>query len=255
MPPGAAHGGYQVWFNRDERLERGPEIPPAEARTPSGVRYLAPTDSDAGGTWITVNEHGVTVALLNGFTLSKGPERRDYTSRGALVRSLADLTELPQLWARLSPARLAEFRPAVVCLLFPGEHPVVARWDGRDVEVDVDGTGQLPLTSSSYEQDEVQAFRRDLYRERVTAHAAGGAARPEDLQAFHAYVTPEGATAMTPSMAREDAATRSHCAIRVRPGEARFSYRPGPPHGNGPVTVTTLRSPHAAEKRYGSNTR
>lgn len=248
-PQVAEHAGYQVWFNRDERVERGDEIPPAEARTPSGVRYLAPTDSDAGGTWIAVNEFGVTVALLNGFTVSKGPTRSHYTSRGVLVRSLAGLKHLPELWARLSPAELAPFRPAVVCLLFPGQRPVVARWDGRDVEVDLDGTGQLPLTSSSYEQDDVRTYRRDLYQERVTTRAKGGAARPQDLEEFHAYVTPKGPTAMTPSMSREDSATRSHCAIDVRPGNIRFAYQPGPPHGTEPVSVINLRSPHAAPGR------
>ena len=245
MSPGDPAGGYRIWFNRDELRSRGPEIPPSEARTPTGVRYIAPTDSDAGGTWIAANEFGVTVALLNGFIESKGPPRALYTSRGALVRSLADLAGISQVWSRLTPARLADFRPSVLCVLAPGERPAVIRWDGRDVEIDVLGDRQLPLTSSSYEQDEVQRFRRDLYREQVTARAAGGPPRPSDLAAFHAFIGGDGPSAMTPSMAREDAATRSHCVIHVLPGETRFGYIPGPPHGAPELTTVTLRSPHA----------
>ena len=73
--------GYTLLFNRDELRTRGPEIAPSETRTDSGVRYVAPTDSDAGGTWIAANEHGVSVALLNGVE-SRGSERGG-TSRGA----------------------------------------------------------------------------------------------------------------------------------------------------------------------------
>ncbi len=243
-PLDAERDRYQVWFNRDELRRRGAEIPPAEARTPSGVRYLAPTDSDAGGTWIAVNEFGITVALLNGYVVSKGPDRSKYTSRGALVRSLADLQGISDIWARLTPASLAEFRPAVLCLLCPGERPMVARWDGRDLEFDVRGDRQLPLTSSSYEQDEVQRYRRELYRKTVSKAAGGGPALAEDLMAFHAFVGPDGPTPMTPSMAREDAATRSHCAIDVRPGVIQLTYVPGPPHITAPGPTVSLRCPH-----------
>lgn len=241
----AGRAAYTLLFNRDELRTRGPEIPPAEARTESGVRYLAPTDSDAGGTWIAANEHGVTVALLNGYIESRGPSRDDWTSRGALVRSLADMRSAEELWRRMSPRRLAAFRPSVVVALSLGERPLVARWDGLDVAFDPRADLALPITSSSFEQSEVQRFRRDLYAREVRGGAAPTeAARPtvEALSAYHRWTGPDGPSALTPSMARPDAATRSHCRIEVRHGEVRFDYVPAAPHEETTSTTVTLRS-------------
>lgn len=234
---------YRLYFNRDELRSRGPEIPPSEARTESGVRYIAPTDSDAGGTWIAVNEYGLTVALLNGYVESKGPALESYTSRGALVRSLADLRSVTSLWSRLSPSSLRAFRPAVVVAVAPGEWPMMARWDGRDVVTDVRAERRLPVVSSSYEQSEVQAFRRRLYRETVGDPSdRDETPSPHALEAFQAFTGPEGPSAMTPSMARSDAATRSFCAIEVDPGVARFRYAANAPHLGAPDHVVTLRT-------------
>ena len=229
---------YRLFFNRDELRTRGPEIPPSEACTESGVRYIAPTDSDAGGTWIAVNEFGVTVALLNGYIDSKGPIRSAYTSRGVLVRSLADMTALGDLWKRLSPRALAPYRPAVVVALAPGEWPILARWDGRDVVLDVRADRRLPIASSSFEQSDVQRFRRELYRRTV----GDAAPAPDALRRFQSYIGPDGPSALTPSMSRPDAATRSNCAIEVDPGVARFRYVADAPHAAVPEHVVTLRT-------------
>ena len=53
-------GGYELFCNRDERLERGPELPPSVLER-AGVHLVAPRDSDFGGTWIAVNEHGIAL--------------------------------------------------------------------------------------------------------------------------------------------------------------------------------------------------
>ncbi|MEE2939551.1 MAG: NRDE family protein [Planctomycetota bacterium] len=237
--------GYTLLFNRDELRARGPEIAPAEARTDSGVRYIAPTDSDAGGTWIAANEHGVSVALLNGYVESRGHRQGDWTSRGALVRSLADMRSAEELWRRMSPRGLDAYRPSVVVALGLGERPLVARWDGRDVAFDPRADLALPITSSSYEQSEVQRFRRELYdrevRDGLAPHAAG---RPSlaALDAYHRWIGPQGPSALSPSMARPDAVTRSHCRVEVRRGEVRFQYVPAAPHEGADSTTTTLRS-------------
>ncbi|MFC6991742.1 NRDE family protein [Haladaptatus sp. GCM10025707] len=69
-----------VAANRDERLDR-PSTPPT---TWDGDPIIvAPGDSEAGGTWIGYNEHGVFVAITNRWVDGElVPER----SRGLLVR-------------------------------------------------------------------------------------------------------------------------------------------------------------------------
>ncbi len=238
-----AHRGYRLFFNRDELRSRGPEVAPSFEQQ-RGVSYVAPSDSDAGGTWIAVNEFGLTVCLLNGYVESRGPARGHWTSRGQLVRSLADLPTITAAWNRLSPAALVEYPPCVVVIVPPEGRGLVARWDGLDVVLDGQGERQLPVTSSSYEQNGVQAARRETYRTMVAE--PGGDAPPdaESLRAFQNYVTPEGPTAYTPTMARPDAATRSQCIVEVDETEVRFLHVPGAPHETRASAPTVLaRSP------------
>ena len=59
-------GTFRLFFNRDERRTRRPAIPPAVHRK-GDTRFIAPRDGDFGGSWLGVNEHGVSLCLLNGY--------------------------------------------------------------------------------------------------------------------------------------------------------------------------------------------
>jgi len=219
---------YEAWFNRDERRTRGPERPPSEARTDDGVRYLAPTDSDAGGTWIAANEFGFTVALLNGYIEPRGPRRETYQSRGFLVRGLANVRALGELWGRLTPRTLVPYRPAVVVVLAPDGDSRIVRWDGLDAVVSPAGHAELPIVSSSYEQSRIQVARRALFQDLVADPARP---RPEELARFQSWIDPSaGPSAETPSMARDDAATRSQIHIEVSAREVAMRHAAGAPH-------------------------
>jgi len=239
--------GYRLWFNRDELRSRGPEEPPRLGVAPSGVRYIAPADSDAGGTWIAVNEVGITVALLNGYRHPRGETREEWTSRGHLVRELAGIRSITEAWRRLAPSRLSPFRPLVLAVLTPTQPALIARWDGRDVSLDPRGERQLPVTSSSYEQSEVQVRRRALFSDLVrTDPGSGVPVDADDLEAFQAWTPGAGPDAFSPSMSRPDAATRSQCQVQVTAGEVAFRYTPGPPHEtapNAPVLIPRCPGP------------
>src|SRR6185295_12334723 len=58
-------GGYLLAANRDEHVTRGVARPPERAQA-GGNSFVAPRDSDAGGTWIAVDRDGRTLCLLNG---------------------------------------------------------------------------------------------------------------------------------------------------------------------------------------------
>ncbi|MEF8790996.1 MAG: NRDE family protein [Haloarculaceae archaeon] len=68
-----------VVANRDELYARESHPPAVEA---SELRFLAPRDEEAGGTWLGYNEAGVVVAITNRWVESPDGER----SRGLLVR-------------------------------------------------------------------------------------------------------------------------------------------------------------------------
>ena len=67
--------GYHLLANRDEKRTRAIAQPP-RVRRHFGVRYLAPTDTDHGGTWIAVNEYGIAACLLNRPGLTRGVQSR-----------------------------------------------------------------------------------------------------------------------------------------------------------------------------------
>ena len=70
--------------NRDEALDRPAEPPaPREHADGDGVRYVAPRDAEAGGTWIGLSAAGVAVAVTNRWL---DADREGDRSRGLLVR-------------------------------------------------------------------------------------------------------------------------------------------------------------------------
>lgn len=83
--------------NRDEALDR-PSSPPRSWEE-NGVRFLAPRDELAGGTWLGLNEHGLFVGITNRFGATKHPDRR---SRGALVTDALQARSVEALHAQLA---------------------------------------------------------------------------------------------------------------------------------------------------------
>jgi uncharacterized protein with NRDE domain len=72
-----------VAANRDERYSR-PSVEPGLIE--SEHRIVAPTDEEAGGTWIGYNDAGLVAALTNRWAPTPGKDR----SRGLLVREALD---------------------------------------------------------------------------------------------------------------------------------------------------------------------
>ncbi|NKB23842.1 MAG: hypothetical protein GKR87_05585 [Kiritimatiellae bacterium] len=55
---------YEVFFNRDEQRTRLPASPP-QIRIRNHMKYMAPIDEQAGGSWIGVNEGGLTPSYVS----------------------------------------------------------------------------------------------------------------------------------------------------------------------------------------------
>jgi hypothetical protein len=220
--------GYQLFFNRDERRERGPEVP-AALRRRGRTRFVAPLDGDFGGTWIAVNEHGLSVCLLNGFPAhgaATGDPRREYTSRGSLPLSLIELDCCTDISRNLLDRDLAPFRPFVLVAFAPGGAGLTARWSGAGLDIEDQRPAEQPLVSSSFYTEQVRASRVAVFRELVSwaAHADPAAGH----LAFHASHLPERGP-HSPCMHRPDASTVSFSRIEVRDREVAFHYTPRSP--------------------------
>jgi hypothetical protein len=233
-------GGYDVFFNRDERRTRLPAAPPS-VRTVDGTRMLAPTDGDFGGSWLAVNERGLVVALLNGAVGSTIEDpRATWTSRGLLVRALAGSSSTADAIARLERTDLARYRAFVLVLLDLARDRRTAIWSERTLVVDPAADVALPIVSSSFDSAEVARGRRERFR----ALAAETWASPAELhRAYHKDHAPERGPRSV-CMHRPDAETVSFSRIEVEPRAIRFLYWPvSPCRATGDPVAAELARP------------
>lgn len=220
-------GCYHVFFNRDERPTRGPASPPAPLWA-GQRRFIAPLDGDFGGTWLAVNEAGLTLALHNARTEAPGELREPaggYTSRGLLVTSLAGAGSADEVRERLLSLRLDPYRAFLLTAFEPDGLPRLARWNGRRLKFEEAGESALPLVSSSFATDEVRTSRAELYR-RLSRES--DADPVERHLAFHESHLPARG-AYSPCMHRPDASTVSFSWVRVGREEVEFRYSPRSP--------------------------
>lgn len=216
--------GYHLLCNRDEKRTRGEAVGPRAAKH-DGVRYLAPIDFDQRGTWLAVNEYGLSMCLLNG----PPPRHPGARSRGHLIPQLIHARDLDHAAELLCSTDLRPYSPHTVLMVQPQHTVLIAHWDGRRISFLPNGEPHRPLTSSSVDPD---GARRDRCRE----FARRLRNTPADLYDFH--------SSPIACVRRSDAETVSFSWIVVAGSEIRFFYSPAPPCRWAPGEQITL--PRAA---------
>ncbi len=213
--------GYQLFFNRDEKHTRKIALPP-RLRSVNGVKFIAPLDSDHGGTWIAVNEFGLSFCLLNRYDEFAA---QPAISRGLLVLELIDCASTAEVQGKIAALNLSQFRPFTLAVLSLGESAIVFQWTSSRLLFDLHGEEQLPLTSSSFETEIVTAVRKHQFTElRETAEKIDR----KLLWDFHRSHQPERSP-YSVCMHREDAQTVSFSWLNVTPERIEFHYYPHAP--------------------------
>ena len=230
-----ARDGYDLFFNRDERTGRGPERPPQQELLVD-TQVVLPADGDHGGTWLAVNEHGLTVCILNGYVASRGPEPGTPRSRGLLVRDLAHHLSAPEVGSALARSDLSPYPPFVLLAIAPDATPLWSRWDGLALESKEDADDLRPIASSGQDQAAAQRARAARYAQLLEEHGRVDRALIERFQSDH----DRGPSALTACMHREDAQTRSQCRVMVDARSVELVHVPGPPCRTSPSPALTL---------------
>lgn len=218
-------GGYHLLCNRDEKLTRREAWPPYVDRV-DGLRTIAPRDGDFGGTWIGVNEAGVSICLLNGPAAKPGALAP--ASRGSLVMDLLGCPSVQIAVRRIHGMALTRFAPFMVVALERRAPAQVVEWRGDGALVCQTGDHLCPLVSSSFDPDGVKDTRRREYAQLTQAGI-----ETSRLQEFHQS---HGGSAgpHSPCMHRHDAKTVSFSWITVTSEAITFQYKPGSPCENKP---------------------
>lgn len=214
--------GYQVFFNRDEQKTRALAMPPKQYQV-NGVDMIMPLDPTGGGSWISINEFGLSLCLLNNYQgiVPDGP----LISRGLLLKNMSLSRNIAQLTEAFYRLELSSFAPFTLLAFAPNltQHNgvvVAYKWDG--VQQNIVETDS-PLFSSGVDLARVQAHRQAKYDQLISTGK-----NQQNLLMFHSHHHSEQPHLGT-CMHRSDAHTVSFTHLRNRHGQASMFYAPGAP--------------------------
>lgn len=213
--------GYELFFNRDERLSRRRADQPT-VQCLDGVQYVSPTDADAGGTWIAVNQFGVTVCLLNHYQFEQIATYKDWTSRGEIVRKFAVTSDLELAELRFNDLDLHDYRAFRMFIIDQTGQNRLCVWDGHSARVERNVS--TPKSSSSVDALHVKSVRKALFADLNLVASKSS----KDYLNFHASHLP-GRSKESVCMHREDAKTVSMSHVSVSGQAIEFRYADGSP--------------------------
>ena len=214
-------GGYELFFNRDEQLSRRQaELPKIQMN--NDVQYISPTDSDAGGTWIAVNQYGITVSLLNHYQFEQIETYKKWVSRGEIVRSFAQTKDIASAEQSFDQLDLNSYRAFRMFVIDQQGNNRLFVWDGHSGRIESNVT--TPKSSSSVDSKNVKKKRKDLFRD-LNLIGSGDA---QEFIAYHASHMPSKSKDSV-CMHRDDAKTVSLSHVNVTKSGIYFAYADGSP--------------------------
>jgi len=218
--------GYELFFNRDELISRSraelPGIHGTNSAQSNGLSYISPTDADAGGTWIAVNELGVTVSLLNHYQYEQIETYKRWTSRGEIVRQFAATHDLRLAERQFLQLELKDYRAFRMFIIERSGQNKLFVWDGHKSRIEHNVT--TPKSSSSADAKNVKAQRKQLFKDLQLADR-------KDTQAYlnyHSSHIPDKPKESV-CMHRDDANTVSLSVVKVDSVSVSFMYADGSP--------------------------
>jgi hypothetical protein len=229
----ARRDGYALGMNRDEKRTRAIALPPSLLRL--GPRLaLGPTEP-GGGTWIGVNDHGVTLALINWYSVTTRVEGKA-KSRGEVVLAALRALNGAQASERVARLPLPQINPFRLIGVFPAEQAVVEwQWDLRRLKEVRHPWRTATWISSGYDEPGAQRTRGAVFRAASRQSDAGSAVW---LRRLHRSHRPKRG-AYSICMHREDAVTVSYTEVQFANGTATMRYLSGSPCEATPERLAT----------------
>lgn len=197
-----------VTMNRDEMIARAPEISPSIHEPGNAPSWIAPRDSERGGTWMGVNTHGVAACLLNAYLPGESllPDTSGkFLSRGTIIPALLESGDAEESLAWLRDRFDPTVYPSFTLLVMSWHGTTTYEWlrQGSPLIQEVSEEWMI-RSSSGWDTEEVSAWRE----ERLAEWREGGCESYGTLPAFHILDDPDD-PGHAPLMKREWSATRS----------------------------------------------
>lgn len=231
--------GYTLFFNRDESRKRPAAIPPDE-KSIRGTRILSPTDPEGGGTWLLINQTGLSLGLLNYYEARVNYQPPNRKSRGLLPLKFAPYGELSELKRALEKTDFSHYPPLHFLAVDTQSRSLLMTWDGQNKSFSNPRGRDLPISTSSFATQNVAAARKAEFCKQLAL-----ASDPvEALEAFHTNAAPGPATHAA-LMSRPDAKTVSVTRIYVSANRVHMRYQARPddtPRLSSPITLSMARA-------------
>ena len=210
--------GYLLGMNRDEKRARPKGFPPSQKEI-DGHRVIYPSEP-RGGTWISLNNSGVTLALINWYSVSRRITTNP-VSRGEVIPSIST-ADSPDLVDRaFSNLPLLSINPFRLIGIFPKPKKVVEwRWDLRELERKHHPWRSQQWISSGFDEPTAQTIRSRTFKQFLTQASAGTS---DWLRRLHASHAPQSGPFST-CMHRPDAVTVSYHQISVSRGKGCLQH-------------------------------
>jgi hypothetical protein len=221
---------YHVFFNRDEQRSRSMALSPQQF-TINSTEALMPIDPDGNGTWISTNEFGLSLCLLNYYQGIK--PQGSLISRGLLVKALSAKKTIQEVHQALLQSRLNDYASFSLLTFGYDVHGQFVQqtwqWSGEQLtQIHLNS----PFTSSSVEFEQVSTSRLALANQMRMKNVA-------DLARYHQSHQPDKSH-LSACMHRTDAKSVSLSHIHVDQQQSLFHYKGASPCSSEPFVTTEL---------------
>src|SRR5262249_33874050 len=235
--------GFYLARNRDKKRDRLAGLAPTVVQI-EGHRAVFPSEP-TGGTWISANDSGMCLALINWHRIQHKP-KNDSVTRGSVVRELAGKSTANEIATAVKKVPLRKLRPFRLIAIVARERRVIEwRWN------------LLRLTIRNHEWQRQHWFSSgfDEHRAEVERQRVCEAASPPPLadsltwlRQLHRSHAP-GRGPFSICMHRSNARTVSYTEIAVSTKRATIRYKPGPVCSAAATVSTIISLSPSADQR------
>jgi hypothetical protein len=226
--------GFYLAMNRDEKRDRfaalAPTIVDLESR-----RAVFPSEP-TGGTWISANDAGVCLALINWHRVGRQP-KNDVVTRGEVVRALAGKSGTDEIADGIGTLPLQKLRPFRLIAIVPSEKLVTEwRWNLEWLTMRNHKWRPQHWFSSGFDERRAELERQHVCDTAHNEQAIGGLKWLRQLHRSHAPARGPFSICMH----RRDASTVSYTEVAVSEKRATMRYKAGACCSNGAIVTKTI---------------
>ena len=226
--------GFYLAMNRDEKRNRFHALAPTVVDL-ANSRAVFPREP-TGGTWISTNNAGVCLALINWHCVKREP-KTGVVSRGEVVKALAGASCADDVANALAKLPLRKLRPfRLIAIVAPEKAVTEWRWNLEWLTMRTHQWRRQHWFSSGFDER-----RAELERQRVCEATHNNQSTPgiRWLRQLHRSHAPKRGP-FSLCMHRSDAGTVSYTEVAVSRSRVIMRYKPGPCCSNRAMVTKTI---------------